>query len=153
MVPFIVTNNAESRTIGGTASVTLRLSSWWRMRASYTHLDEEGGLEDNAPAGAIAEANPGFDPAHQLGLWTSFDLPRDLELDVLARYVSRLEVEPPVDDYLQADVTLGMRVGEQLRLALIGRDLLAPRQVEFPQSGSNRRAIERQVRARASWTF
>jgi iron complex outermembrane recepter protein len=153
VVPFIVTNNARARAAGGTAHATIRVSSWWRMRASYTYLNEEAGLEDDAPAGAIAEANPGFDPRHQLGLWTSVDLPENLELDVLGRYVSRLDVEPAVEDYLQADLQLGIRVGETLRLAIIGRDLLAPRHVEFPQSTTSRRAIERQFRAKALWTF
>ena len=153
IIPFVVTNDARARTVGGTASATIRMSQWWRMRASYTYLDEESGLEDDAPAGVIAEANPGFDPTHQVGLWTSFDLPKNLELDVLGRYVSRLEVDPPVEDYLQADIQLGVRVGQTLRLAIIGRDLLTARHVEFPQSTTSRRAIERQLRAKASWTF
>jgi hypothetical protein len=125
------------------------------MRASYTYLDEEARLEDDAPAGAIADASPGLNPAHQAGLWTSFDLPQNLELDVIGRYVSRLDVEPEVDAYLQADVQLESRIGPSFRIALIGRDLLAPRHVEFPQSGfvPARRAIERQVRARAVWAF
>jgi iron complex outermembrane receptor protein len=155
VVPFVVTNDARARVLGGTASVTLRVSPWWRMRASYTHLDEMARLEDDAPADAIPDAAPGLNPTHQAGLWASFDLRKNLELDLNARYVSRLEIEPSVDDYLQADVQLGMRFWENLRLAVIGRDLLKPRHVEFPRGGSplNRRAIERQVRAKASWTF
>jgi iron complex outermembrane receptor protein len=155
VVPFIVTNNARARVFGGTASVTIQVSPWWRMRASYTHLDETARLEDDAPAGAIPDAAPGLNPTHQAGLWTSFNLPKNLELDVNARYVSRLDVEPAVEDYIQADVQLGMTLGEKLRVALIGRDLLTPRHVEFPRGASpeDRRAIERQMRARASWTF
>jgi iron complex outermembrane receptor protein len=151
VMPFVVTNNARARTVGGTASATVRVRPWWRMLASYTYLDEEGGLEADAPAGAIAEVNPGFDPRHQARLWSSFDLPGNLELDVLARYVSRLEVEPEVEDYLQADVRLGMRVGQKLHFSLFGTDLLAARHVEFPNP--NRRAIERQLRASGSWIF
>ena len=155
IVPFFVSNDARARVVGGTASATLRVSPWWRMRASYTYLDQEARLEDDAPAGAIPDANPGLNPAHQAGLWTSFDLPQNLELDVIGRYVSRLDVEPEVDGYLQADVQLESRIGPSLRIALIGRDLFSPRHVEFPQSGfvPARRAIERQVRARAVWAF
>jgi iron complex outermembrane receptor protein len=99
--------------------------------------------------------SPGLNPRHQIGLWSSFDLPGNLELDVLGRYVSRLEIEPAVEDYLQADVQLGASIGDHLRVALIGRDLLSERHVEFPQPGfvPQRRAVERQLRGRASWRF
>jgi outer membrane receptor protein involved in Fe transport len=153
VVPYIVANDARAHTVGGTASATLRLSPRWRLRASYTYLDESARLEDGAPPGSIVDANPGLNPAHQAALWTSVDLPQNLELDILGRYASRLEVDPAVSKYLQADVQLGMRIGEQLRVALIGRDLLSPRHVEFPRGSLGPRAIERQVRARASWTF
>ena len=155
VVPFGVTNDAQSRIVGGTASVTLQLRPWWRMRLSYTRLHQNAALEDDAPAGAIPDAAPGLNPSHQAGLWASFDLPKNLELDVIARYVSELDVDPVINDYLQADVQLGMRVGDKLHLALIGRDLLATRHVEFPRGGApeTRRAIERQLRGRASWTF
>jgi iron complex outermembrane receptor protein len=149
--PFIVTNNARARAVGGTASAAIRVRPWWRMLASYTYLDEEGGLEADAPAGAIPEVNPGFDPRHQIRLWSSFDLPANLEFDVLARYVSRLAVEPQVEEYLQTDVKVGMRIGRKLHLAVIGRDLLTARHVEFPSM--TRRAIERQLQASGSWTF
>jgi iron complex outermembrane receptor protein len=155
VLPFIVTNDARARILGGTASLTLRVNPWWRTRASYTLLDQTTGLEDDAPAGAIPDFNPGLDPEHQIGLWNSFDLPGTLELDVLGRYVSRLEIEPVVEDYLQADVQLGATIGDHLRVALIGRDLLSERHVEFPQPGfvPERRAVERQLRGRASWRF
>ena len=154
VVPFIVTNDARARVVGGTATATLQFRPWWRMRVSYTLLDETARLEDDAPAGAIPDAAPHLNPTHQAGIWASFDLPKHLELDVNARYVSRLDTEPVVEDYLQADVQLAVRVGEKVRLALIGRDLLARRHVEFPRGGAAaRNAIERQVRVRASWTF
>jgi iron complex outermembrane receptor protein len=154
VVPYVVTNDARARTVGGTASATIRLNEWWRVRASYTYLEETARLEDDAPVGAIADANAGLNPAHQAMLWTALDLPQNLELDLQARYVSRLEVAPVVEDYLQADVQLGLSLGENLRVAVIGRDLLAPRHVEFPVgSSAPRRAIERQLRAKAAWTF
>ncbi len=153
VVPFIVTNDARAETVGGTASATFRLSSSWRLRGSYTYVNETAGLEDDAPAGAIPDASPGLNPHHQIGLWSSHDLPENLELDLLARYVSPLHIDSPVDDYLQADVQLGYRIGETLQLALIGRDLFSSRHVEFPPSATSRRAIERQFRVKGSWTF
>lgn len=153
--PYIVTNYARSRVVGGTASATFRMSPQWRLRANYTYLDGNEALEAGAPAGAIPDLTPELNPQHQAGLWSSFDLPRNLEVDLIARYVGRLDIEPEVSDYLQTDLQIGWRVRDDLRVAISGRDLLAETHVEFPQSGfvPGRRAIERQVRAHGSWTF
>jgi iron complex outermembrane receptor protein len=155
-LPFVVRNDAKARSYGGTASATVRLGPRWRMRANYTYLNMEAALEDDAPAGSVADVNPGLNPEHQLGLWSSTDLPAGLELDVMGRYVSELDGPvPAVDGYLQADARLGLALSRHLQIALIGRDLLSRRRVEFPQPGSSvgRRAIERQVRARLLWRF
>ena len=156
ILPFTVGNNANARSYGGTASATIRLSPRWRMRAHYTYLNMEAGLNDDAPAGSVADVSPGLNPKHQFGLWSSNDLPQNLQLDVMGRYVSELSGPlPPVAGYLQADARLGWVISEHFGVALIGRDLLSRRHVEFPQPGSSigRRAIERQLRGRLSWAF
>lgn len=156
VVRFTVGNDAHARSYGGTASATVRLSSGWRMRASYTYLKMTAGLEDDAPTGAVADVSPGLNPSHQLGIWSATELPGNLELDVIGRYVSELNgPDPVVDDYLQADARLGLALNQNFRLALIGRNLLSQRRVEFPPSASapRRRAIERQLRANLSWEF
>jgi hypothetical protein len=155
VVPFVVSNNARSRAVGGTANVTLRMSPGSRLRGTYTYLDQTASLEDDAPANAIPDVAPGLNPQHQLWLWASFDLPENVELDVLTRYVSRLRIEPEVSDYLQADIQVAVALGERGRVALIARDLLSARHVEFPQPGFtlNRREIERQIRGKATWIF
>jgi hypothetical protein len=87
-------------------------------------------------------------------------LTRNLELDVMARYISELEGgEPPgdeVDEYVQADARFGLEVTPRIRFALIGRNLLSERRLEFFQSATapgRGGAIERQLRANLSWTF
>jgi iron complex outermembrane receptor protein len=154
VVPFTVGNTAHAETYGGTASATIRASSGWRIRASYTYLHMTAGLEEDAAPGTVADVNPGLNPTHQLSVWSSVDLPRDLELDVIARYVSELESpQPPVEEFVQLDAQLGLPLGQSFSVALIGRNLLYPRRVEFPASTSVHRAIERQARARLLWTF
>ena len=160
VVPFIVGNQAHARGYGGTASATVRASPNWRIRASYTYLNLTAGLDDGALPGTIADINPGLNPSHQLGIWSSFDLPGNLELDVIGRYVSELEgtqsAGDEVDDYAQADARLGLALTPQLRAEIIGRGLLSRRRIEFfPSAASPGRggAIARQLRARLSWTF
>jgi iron complex outermembrane receptor protein len=160
VVPFIVGNDAHARSYGGTASATVRASSRWGIRASYTYLNMTAGVDQDALPGTIADVNPGLNPSHQLSVWSSLQLPWDLELDVLGRYVSELEgtdaAGDEVDEYVQADARLGLALTPSIRFELIGRDLLSRRRIEFfqsPTTPGRGGAIERQVRARLSWTF
>jgi iron complex outermembrane receptor protein len=160
VVPFTVANTAHARSYGGTASATVRVHPRWHVRASYTYLNMTAGLDDDAVPGTIADVNPGLNPSHQLGLWNSVDLPGNLELDLIGRFVSDLEGgEPPgdeVDEYVQADARFGLEVTPRLAFALIGRNLLSPRRLEFfqsPTAPGRGGAIERQLRANVSGTF
>jgi iron complex outermembrane receptor protein len=160
VVPFIVGNQAHARSYGGTASATVTASPHWRVRASYTYLNMKAGLEDGVLPGTLPDVNPGLNPSHQLAVWNSFDLPGNLELDVMGRYISELEgtaaAGDEVDDYVQADARLGLALTSGIRLELIGRDLLSRRRIEFFQSAANPGrggAIARQLRARLTWAF
>jgi iron complex outermembrane receptor protein len=160
VVPYIVGNQAHARSYGGTASATLRVSSHWRVRASYTYLNITAGLDDGVVPGTLLDVNPGLNPSHQLGVWNSFELPANLELDVIGRYISELEateaIGDEVDAYVEADARLGLTVTPRIAFELIGRNLLSRRRVEFFQSASTPGrggAIARQLRARLTWTF
>ena len=118
------------------------------------------GLDDGAVPGSLLDVNPGLNPSHQLGVWNSFELPANLELDVIGRYNSELEgteaIGDEVDAYLQADARLGLTLTPRIAFELIGRNLLSRRRVEFFQSPSTPGrggAIARQLRARLTWTF
>jgi len=160
VVPLTLGNDAHARSYGGTASATVRASPHWRIRASYTYLNMTAGLDDGVPPGTIADVNPGFNPSHQLHVWSSFDLPANLEFDVMGRYVSELPGTQPAGDevkeYVRADARLALALTPRIGAELIGRDLLSQRRVEFFQSATNPGrggAIARQVRAKLTWTF
>ena len=160
VVPFVVGNNAHARSYGGTASATVRVSTRWGIRASYTYLNMTADVDEGALPGTIADVNPGLNPSHQLSVWSSLDLPGNVELDVMGRYTSQLEgteaAGDEVDQYVQADARLGLALAPRVRLDLIGWNLLSRRRIEFFQSPTNPGrggAIARQLRARLRWTF
>ena len=155
VLPFTVGNEARARTYGGTASATVRLSPRWRVRGSYTYLNMTSRLSDDATPGTVADVSPGLNPSHQLGLWSSTDLAREIELDLVVRYLSELETAVSrVDGYIDADARLGMTLNRSFGVAIVGRNLLSARRVQFPQAAPGpRRAVERQVRAKLSWAF
>jgi hypothetical protein len=99
---------------------------------------------------------PGLNPIHQATLWSPFDLPHGIELDVIGRYAGELESPAAsIPDYLTADAKVTWRVTPALRAGLVGQDLLQPRPAEFrpPQGVVGRRQVPRRVAAFLAWRF
>jgi iron complex outermembrane receptor protein len=156
VLPLVIRNDFRGRTYGGEVSVTVGAARGWRLRANYALLEMKVEPRSDAPAGAATDVLPGLNPTHQASLWSSFDLPHEIELDVVGRYVSELEAPAsPVSDYLTADAKVTWRVTPMLRAGLLGQDLLQPRHAEFrpPQGVVGQRRIPRRVSAFVSWRF
>ena len=99
---------------------------------------------------------PGFNPEHQAGLWTSIDLPGSIDFDVAARYVSPLPGGPiDIPAYISADGKIGFHFGSRFRAGIIGKDILESRHTEFrfPAYSPEVRAVQRRVSAFVAWVF
>lgn len=157
VIPFLIENQAKGQTYGGEASLTFQFAPWWRLRFGYAYLKMEVQRRKDAPPGTIIDPVPGFNPEHQASVWSSFDLPGGMDLDLMVRYVSPLPggTAQDVPNYLSGDAKLGLHLGSSFRLSLVGRDLLQPRHVEFrfPAYIPEQRAIERRVYAGIAWIF
>jgi iron complex outermembrane receptor protein len=156
VLPLHLRNDFRGRTYGGEVSVTLGLARGWRVRANYALLEMEVEPRSDAPAGAVTDVLPGLNPTHQASLWSSFDLPHGIELDLLGRYVSALNAPAPrISDYLTADAKATVRLTPAVRVGLVGQDLLQRRHVEFrpPQGVVGQRYVPRRVSAFLSWRF
>jgi iron complex outermembrane recepter protein len=156
VVPLLIRNDFRGRTYGGEVSMTVGAARGWRLRAHYALLEMRVEPRSDAPAGAATDVIPGLNPTHQATLWSSFDLPHGIELDVIGRYVGELESPAsPIPDYLTADAKVTWRVTPALRAGLVGQDLLQPRHAEFrpPQGVVGRREVPRRVSAFLAWRF
>ncbi|HEX6090438.1 MAG TPA: TonB-dependent receptor [Gemmatimonadales bacterium] len=154
VVPLSYSNRASGRTWGAELTALLRPSPGWRLRLTYSHLQLRLELEDGAPPGTVAEAGGGVDPEHLASVHSSMDLPGNLELDVVARYVGALEGADVVD-YATARIRLGWRWQRRVELSVAGQDLFAPRHREFPTGVyvADDRHIERRAYVQAVWRF
>jgi iron complex outermembrane receptor protein len=148
--PFEVRNDLTGHAWGGTLVANWRASRRVHIQGSYTFLDTDVALRDDAPAGSTPNVNPGYNPEHQAFLRSSLTLPDGVELDAMLRYVGELS-SPLISDYLQADARVGWRVRPGLTLALVGRDLLAARHPEF--SSLPQREIQRRAELQVEWRF
>ena len=156
VLPLAIRNDFRGRTYGGEVSVTTSPRRGWRVRANYALLKMKVEPRADAPAGAATDVVAGLNPTHQASLWSSFDLPRGIELDVIGRYVSELAAPVPViSDYLTADVKATWRITPAVRVGLVGQDLLQRRHAEFkpPQGVVGQRYVPRRVSAFFGWRF
>jgi iron complex outermembrane receptor protein len=154
VVPVLITNQAHGRSYGAEAAVTVRAAPWWRLRATYAHLQVRTAPQAGAPANVLIDAVPADNPEHQASLWSSVDVAGRGELDAGLRYVSELEGRG-VPSYVTGDVRAGWRWSRRFELSVIGQDLLHDRHTEFPAIAfiADQRFIERRVYARAVWRF
>lgn len=154
VVPFDVNNDAYGRSYGFEVAGTWRASRHVRLRANYSRLEVRTALDADAPANSSPEAADGLDPEHMASVWLSLDLPANLEMDLLARYVDELRGRG-IPSYTTADLRLGWRWRNRFELSLVGQDLLDSRHAEFPTIAfiPDNRQIARRVYGRAAWRF
>lgn len=117
---------------------------WWRLRGGFTRLLQDLQLKPGAAA-SIESVNAavGANPSRQWMLRSSFDLPRQTELDLTARYVSALP-SPFVPSYFTVDMRLGWRPRPDLEVSVTGQNLVGPAHGEFTGE-TTRTAIARAV--------
>ena len=143
-------NDAKAESYGGTIAANWRPVGPLFLRGSLSLLEMEVELQEGAATGAVANVNPGFNPASFASLSSYITLPAGFELYAAARYVGALE-SPPVDEYVQADARLGWRATPQLSIGLLGQDLFAGQHAEF--SSLPQREIQRRVELQVEWRF
>jgi len=130
IVPALIANGGAAETYGVEISANWRVTERWRLSSYYAfkHLQEHGATDD---AGLL--------PPNQAYLRSAWDLRRDLEFDLLARYVDRLSgidsatgAPAQVPAYITMDLRLAWRPRKHLELAIVGQNLLQDHHQEFP---------------------
>jgi iron complex outermembrane receptor protein len=105
-------------------------------------------------ADTTSESDEGRNPQHQFTLRSSMDLPRNVSLDCMVRYVDSLPAMG-IDSYVSLDVRLGWRPLRNLELSIVGQDLISNRHAEFgPAFVSGQQAeVPRSVYGKIAWHF
>jgi iron complex outermembrane receptor protein len=149
--PILLDNKLKGNTYGVEITARYQVLEWWRLAANYTNLQKNLSLEPGS-TDRSGGAQEGFDPRNQFSLRSSMDLPNKLELDFWARHVStlRLPSPPNVPAYTVFDVRLGRRFGENLELAVVGRNLPDRRHLEFGPVGE---LVRRSLYVTTAWRF
>jgi iron complex outermembrane receptor protein len=97
----------------------------------------------------------GWNPANLVYFRSSWDLKKDVDFDLILRYVDEIPVlGNGVPAYVTMDARLAWRPRKHLELALVGQNLLQPRHVEYSGIGMVfQTEVERSVYGTATWRF
>ncbi|MHB1036924.1 MAG: TonB-dependent receptor plug domain-containing protein [Pirellulales bacterium] len=149
IVPVTLTNNGSGETYGVEWSANWAVTDWWRLSGAYTFLRMQIHTDP------VLEEEQGMSPRNQVYLRSSWDLSRDVEFDLMTRYVDNLP-EAGVRGYISIDARLGWRPWTNLELAVVGQNLLESHHREFSHdiaSSMQVTEVDRGVYGTATWRF
>jgi iron complex outermembrane receptor protein len=130
LLPVLFRNRVLGSTSGFEIAPIWTAASWLRVKGSYSYLNldfETGpGSGDQSTVTQIEGSSPG----HQIVAESLLELPREVELDVIYRFVSELPYRM-ADAYHTADVRLSWSASESLVLSFVGRNLFDANHAEF----------------------
>lgn len=153
-VPISAANNLTGETYGVEFSADAELSEWWRLRGSYSYLQAQ--LHTSAGStDTISEAAEGSSPHHQVSFFSLMNLPHNIEVDTIARYVDSLSALG-IRSYFSLDLHLGWRPRKQWEISIVGQNLLDSHRTEFGSSsfvGTAVTEVQRSVYGRVTFRF
>jgi iron complex outermembrane receptor protein len=125
---------------------------WWRWDMNYSLLKTEYGQ-------AAAGEQLGFSPQQRFSLRSAISPWKNIELDLLFRYVdSNTAVSSfgttVINDYVSMDIRLAWKPIKDIELSLVGQNLLADKHLEYRQELlTTPSEIDRGFYGKLSWHF
>lgn len=133
----VVTNEREGHTSGIEGWLSWRVSDRWRLEGGYTHQKTKlrvipGAVDLNPVANIAADPNDWWKVRSSLDLWDRW------QLDVMARHYGALS-NRPVPSYTAVDLRLAWKMSPRVEVALVVRNLLDDKHIEWAPAAEFRR--------------
>ena len=150
-LPVVVHNRASAKSRGVELALQWQPKDWLAISGSYWFVEIDTDLDSNS-ADLSIEMNRGRSPEHNFILRSQFNLPGNIEFDAIYRYVDSTST---IASYHEVDARLAWRPRENIRLAVVGQNLLQPSHKEafsdilFTAEGE----VERGIYAKAIFEF
>jgi len=151
LLPAQFGNGLVGTNTGGEIAPELRVTSFWRLRSSYSFLVMHIKKGPNSMDIGSAPGVQGASPQHQVMLQSSLDLPKRFTFDFQVRYISDLPAQK-VPAYATGDTVLSWRATENLRFTVVGQNLLQPNHPEFLGDPRGLVSIKRGVYGKITWS-
>ncbi len=150
LLPAAFQNDLYGLTSGGEIAPEWRPTSFWRLRGSYSYLH----MNLKQPATILLGEGPGMvdgsSPPHEITIDSSLNLGKNLQVDLLYRYVSPLTALK-VPAYHTGDVHAAWRLNDHVEFSVTGQNLFQPYHVEYAGDPGPPVAIRRNVYATLAW--
>ena len=157
---FKADNELTGNQYGIEVSVDWKVNSWWKVKSNYSYTkssiyrdgDEVFGYNDSS----------GSVPEHQFSLRSMMDIRHDLQLDLWAEYIDKLEGGGliaytsglVIDPYTRLTIRLAWKPSKNIELSLVGQNLLDSKHLEFTGEAYARPTeVERSIYAQMRWSF
>jgi iron complex outermembrane receptor protein len=129
------------------------MTDGWRWRASYAYLQMQLHTRHSS-SDTSSQAQEGNSPHHQFSIHTSLDLPGNVFLDGILRYVDSLPNQN-IPSYVGFDLRIAWRPHPNLELSVVGQNLFDPRHPEWVPSNiiTQTTEVPRAVYGKVSWKF
>jgi iron complex outermembrane receptor protein len=150
ILPVTFANGLHGNSHGAEVTLDWRTTPWLRTTASYAYLDIQLTKDPGSNDVSQERRGEGLSPNHQALLQTSLDLPLNLQVDWIWRYVSRLPAGP-VPAYGTSNVRVGWQFAPQFELAVVGQDLHDAHHLEWPSGGGANIEVERRAYVSVTW--
>lgn len=149
-------NGLEATAVGFETTLDWRIRDWWRLQASYTHIELDSGPDRSGLNAVNIASREGLSPEHQYSLRSSMDLGVNWKLDLWAYGVSEtkgfsLEPDLTVPGYTSLNLRIARKLGSRMRFAVHGHDLLESRRLQFVGDITSPTEVERAVYAEIVW--
>ena len=143
---FVYFNAGSADTYGVELNATYEVSENWHLNGWYTFFVQDVDMLSYLyPLFPIGGA-----PRNMAYLQSAWDLGKNVQLDVMFRYVDYLQVG--VNNYFASDIRLAWQPTEHLELSVVGQNLLAGPHYEWIfDAGAYRTEVEPGVYGMVSW--
>ncbi len=129
VAPLVIDNRMAGRSYGVEISVKGQPLPYWRMQLAYTFL-RLNLIPDSSSRDPVAEAAEHESPGNQVYFRSSWDLPENVQLDLMPRYVGVLGAFD-VPAYVELDARVAWHARPNLEVSLTGQNLIHRRHFEF----------------------
>jgi iron complex outermembrane receptor protein len=158
-LPLIALNGMKGETYGVELAATWQATDMWRLYGALTTLRMALHADPSVPASAVAvaEGAEGQSPRQQVFVQSSWNLPRNLEVDLIGRFVDRLSAfDPVVPRYASVDARGSWQPRPKIEIAVVGQNLFDAHHAESGTSALLRSLsveIKRGIYGTVTWLF
>ena len=159
---IFVDNKMSGQATGLELALDWHPTQWWRIQASYTHINLSMELDaDSHDSFNSEKISEDSSPEHQFSLRSSMDLPKDWELDFWVYYVDEVRTasigavlaDITIDNYTSSNIRLGWRPYKDIEISLVGMNLQGGHTEFVSQYLNGVTEVERSMYAQVRWDF